>query len=135
MRATTISVLAVVACAALTGCGGDSTAPGTASASAETASTYRSPRPRDSGAATHTPEPADTPCEEVRGPEGALRIVVFAGSEVGCTEVMPVANNYGQYLTTGEPHTIDGWDCGPSQAPKVLVTCTRDTDAFGFVVE
>ena len=132
MRATTISVLAFVVCAALTGCGGDSTEPGTGSASATP--TTGAPGPATE-AATHTPEPADTPCEEVRGPEGALRIVVFAGSEVGCTEVMPVANNYGQYLATGEPHTVDGWDCGPSQAPKVLVTCTRDTDAFGFVVE
>ncbi|HEY5853451.1 MAG TPA: hypothetical protein VIW24_05185 [Aldersonia sp.] len=133
MRATAIpaipgTLVALAACAVLAGCGGDSTAPGTTA-------TADSPAGPASEAATHTPDSADTPCETVRGPEGALRVVVFDGSEVGCAEVMPVATSYGQYLATGEPHSIDGWDCGPSQAPRVLVTCTRGTDAFGFVVE
>ncbi|ETD33148.1 hypothetical protein [Williamsia sp. D3] len=74
-------------------------------------------------------------CETVNGPDGALQVVIFAGSGVDCAAVMPVAKEYGPKIATGTPQQVSGWDCGPSQTRGVLSRCTRGSDAFGFAIE
>ncbi|PHV68870.1 hypothetical protein CSW57_01140 [Williamsia muralis] len=74
-------------------------------------------------------------CETVNGPDGALQVVIFAGSNVDCAAVMPVAKEYGPKIATGTPQQVSGWECGPSQTRGVLSRCTRGSDAFGFAIE
>lgn len=74
-------------------------------------------------------------CGAVRGPEGALRVVIFGAGSAQCALVMPVAEQFAPSIAAARTVTIDGWECGPSQTIGVLARCSKDTANFGFVVE
>jgi hypothetical protein len=113
-----------------------STADESSATSAPTSATENSNAPAVPGPslppATSIPESKRLPsvegvrCETVNGPDGALQVVIFTGSNVDCPAVMPVAKAYGPKIATGAPQQVSGWDCGPSQTRGVLSDAQKD---------
>lgn len=92
------------------------------------------PAPRntdDNAADDGVVEAGDQVCGTTRGPDGPLRVVV-RGGDVGCDEATRLAEQYGPQIATGQPQTVDGWSCAPSQVEGVLAACTRDGNEIGF---
>lgn len=80
-------------------------------------------------------------CGQTRGPDGALQVVIFPGSHVGCIDALAVARAFGPQMAHGTDQKVNGWDCGPSQIAGVLAKCTRTSsagggsDTFGFLTD
>ncbi|WP_026303794.1 hypothetical protein [Jongsikchunia kroppenstedtii] len=74
-------------------------------------------------------------CGQTRGPDGALQVVIFPGSHVGCSDAMAVAGAFGPLMSQGTDQKVKGWDCGPSQIAGVLAKCTKGSDTFGFLTQ
>ncbi|MFT4126299.1 MAG: hypothetical protein QM662_08725 [Gordonia sp. (in: high G+C Gram-positive bacteria)] len=92
------------------------------------------PRP---GAASATTSVADTlersgeVCDRVPGPDGSLRVIVQEG-RVSCRDALAVAEEYAPRIATGNPHTVNGWKCGPASSPGVLASCTKGESRIAF---
>lgn len=70
-------------------------------------------------------------CGLTRGPDGALKIVIFPGSHINCSDATAVANAFSPHMASGTQQSVQGWDCGPSQIAGVLAKCTRTSTAAG----
>lgn len=70
-------------------------------------------------------------CGQVGGPDGALTVVITSGS-VSCQDASKLADAYGPKIATGQPQTVDGWQCAPSQTPGTLASCSKDGSEIGF---
>ncbi|MBT0567390.1 hypothetical protein [Williamsia sp. CHRR-6] len=112
---------------------GSSEAPAGSDPDAETVPGPNLPPAQNVPPGKQAPVIAGIRCDTANGPEGALRVIVFPGSRVGCAVVMPVARSYGPLISTGRPQQVAGWSCDLSSTPGVLARCARGGDSFGFV--
>ncbi|GAC58568.1 hypothetical protein GOHSU_43_00120 [Gordonia hirsuta DSM 44140 = NBRC 16056] len=123
----------------LAGCGTEQQAPDSSQA-AHTPPADRSipvvggvsPPSRDSAESpSSAPKDADE-CGRVGGPDGSL-FVRLAGGDVTCETAMSIAKQYSPLISTGEPQTVSGWDCGPSaETHGELARCTKDNQIIAF---
>ncbi|GAB92305.1 hypothetical protein [Gordonia rhizosphera] len=138
-----IVVAAVVGCYgfALAGCGSEAEAPSSSSSSAASgvaavsenpsASVIGGPKPASPTTSVADEATGQTECGKTPGPDGALRILILAG-DLTCDTAEQIAAEYGPMIATGRPQTVSGWDCGPSETPGVLATCSKDGQEFGL---
>lgn len=89
------------------------------------------PKPRPASAVPADEQVAGEKCGTTKGPDGALQIVVTQGS-LNCGTAKQIAGEYGPKIATGEPQTVSGWRCAPSQTEGELATCTKGGDAFSL---
>lgn len=78
-----------------------------------------------------TTPPADNECGTTSGPDGALRIVVHGGG-ISCDEAKELADEYSPMIATGQPQSVQGWECGPSTTPGEMALCSKDGAEIGF---
>ncbi|MGV9709608.1 hypothetical protein ACWDTI_02965 [Gordonia sp. NPDC003424] len=132
----------VVATAALgvtlAACGSEQEAPSTSTAAVvsenSSAPVVAGPRPASSEAsAASSAAGVARECGTTAGPDGALHIVITAGS-VDCADAKALADKYSPMIATGKIQTVDDWKCGPAQIPGVLAACTRSVDGVDQVV-
>lgn len=132
-----VSGTVVGAALLLTACGSEqesASGPGTASEPADSTSPVVVGGPRPESPATSVPEetePGTQQCGKISGPDGALRVLIVSGS-LNCSTAMELAKEYGPKIATGEPQTVNGWKCGPSQTTGVLASCTKDDAEVTF---
>lgn len=115
------------------GLGSTSAPPSSATPTGPSHSTVTGSAPTSS---TSRPSIVGTRCDVVRGPDGGMRIVTFSGAD--CATAMPIAQDYGARLRTGQPQQetdINGWKCGPSQTTGLLARCAKGDASFGFMPE
>lgn len=126
----------------LSACGTEEEAPAPTSVTATvsenlSAPVVAGPKP---GSATATSSAADDTadaaagersCGTTAGPDGALRILVST-DDVTCEQATALATEYGPKIATGQPQTVNGWDCGPSQQSGVLASCSKGDAIISF---
>ncbi|GAA3947580.1 hypothetical protein [Gordonia caeni] len=87
----------------------------------------------DSGDDTSSTAKDDDECGVTGGPDGALHVRLISG-DVTCETAMSIAKEYSPLIATGQPQTVSGWSCSPSEVPGELSRCTRNNQIFAFTV-
>lgn len=106
----------------LAGCGGSS-------------DTTSAPVPSGAPSATTTAAAAETRaemCGQTRGPDGALYVHALGTAKIDCAEAMRVATAFGPKIATGQPVTVEGWNCTFPTTPGMLARCDNGDRAIGF---
>lgn len=106
----------------------DTSAPGGANAGDPS---KMAPPPASVPADRAVPDVPGTKCGATRGPDGALELVILKG-KVDCDVAKKVAEEYGPLISTGQKQSVQGWQCGPSDAENILAACAKGEDAFVF---
>ncbi len=89
------------------------------------------PAPRPASSVPADEQVVGEKCGTTKGPDGALQIVITKGS-LNCATAKQIADEYGPKIATGQPQTVSGWDCAPSQTAGELATCTKGGASFGL---
>ncbi|WP_246208110.1 hypothetical protein [Tsukamurella spumae] len=71
-------------------------------------------------------------CGQTRGPDGALYVHALGTVKVDCAEAMRVATAFGPKIATGQPVTVEGWNCTFPTTPGMLARCDDGDRAIGF---
>ncbi|MET9326294.1 hypothetical protein [Tsukamurella sp. NPDC003166] len=93
------------------------------------------PAPSGAPSATTTAAAAETRaemCGQTRGPDGALYVHALGTAKVDCAEAMRVATAFGPKIATGQPVTVEGWNCTFPTTPGMLARCDNGGRAIGF---
>lgn len=145
LRPTKLVATALFAClVGLTtaACGDTQEAPEATSAGATPPSDRSVPVIGGPSPASSTPESSDDSssaakdddeCGVTGGPDGALHVRLISG-DVTCETAMSIAKEYSPLIATGQPQTVSGWSCAPSEVPGELSRCTRNNQIFAFTV-
>ncbi|MFT4042853.1 MAG: hypothetical protein QM673_06790 [Gordonia sp. (in: high G+C Gram-positive bacteria)] len=70
-------------------------------------------------------------CGKTAGPDGALRVLILDGT-VRCADAKKLASAYSPKIATGQPQTVDGWQCGPSETAGILAACIKGDAEIDF---
>ncbi len=147
MKLTATALLGLSLTLTAAACGDEQEAPTTSQATSAAASPSEGadvpvvpgPKPKTkSSTTTASSESADSgegageSCGQAKGPDGSLRIKIVEG-DLDCSTAESVAKEYSPKIATGQPQTVNGWDCGPSQTTGELSRCTKDDQAFALV--
>ncbi|WP_026919720.1 hypothetical protein [Gordonia shandongensis] len=96
------------------------------------------PKPQSRASSTaptseSTTDAGQKTCGATGGPDGALQIHVVSG-DLDCDTARTIAKEYGPLIATGEPQSVSGWECGPSEESGEMSRCTRGGQAFALMI-
>ncbi|MFW0786153.1 hypothetical protein AAFP35_16720 [Gordonia sp. CPCC 206044] len=125
---------------ALAACGGEQETTSSSAATQTSATTVSEnpsasvvggPKPVSPTTSVADEHAAHTQCGRAKGPDGSLQIVILDG-DLNCDTAEQIASEYSPKISTGAPQTVAGWECGPSQTPGILASCSKGDQEFGL---